>query len=86
MTGLNKDGDALIGRLNPDGLIKQFQGDARLMPQNIVALSREVLKLRGALMSAKRYVEAHGHNADNHPQSRDFATQLVETINAALAE
>lgn len=49
MSGLNKDGDALIGPLNPEGLIKQFQGDARLMPQNIVALSREVLRLRAAL-------------------------------------
>jgi hypothetical protein len=48
-TGLNKLGDALIGPLNPRGLIEQFQGDARLMPQNIVALAKEVLRLRGAI-------------------------------------
>jgi hypothetical protein len=44
----------------------------------------EIVRLRGLLMFACRYVEGYAENENNHPQVRDGARSLLADIKAAL--
>lgn len=59
--GTKMDLNPLIGHLDPKSLIEQYQGDARLFPQTIVTLAREVLALRDLVQTLQ------GDDPDGNP-------------------
>lgn len=62
----------------------QVAGNPKEAAEMIAVLTKEGANLRGVLRSARRYVDAYAANANNHPQARDLARELLGQIDAQL--